>query len=118
MTLDPAVLQLALDAGDTVIVASLKNDNDFDEAAHLGMAEAVRHYVENASPWRAIETVPDDDQRWIIVRTSQLSVSPGHVILIRRGMLSDRLGPNHLRIFADLWFDGVMPPEFEGGNYR
>jgi hypothetical protein len=52
--------------------------------------------------WRPISEAADyPDDIELIVHLGPLSVSPGAVMRCRRGMLSDRPGPNHLRCFAD-----------------
>ena len=62
-------------------------------------------------PWRPIADaaqLPDDTE--ILAHLGPNSVSPGAVMRCRRGMLSDRPGPNHLRCFADFFLLYDPPP--------
>jgi hypothetical protein len=62
-------------------------------------------------PWRPIAEAADlPDDTWIIAHLGPNSVSPGAIMRCKRGMLSDRPGPNHLRIFADFFLFYDPPP--------
>ena len=63
-------------------------------------------------PWRPIseaEQLPDD--ACIIAHLGPNSVSPRSIMRCKRGMLSDRPGPNHLRVFADFFLLYDPPPD-------